>query len=79
MSMPAWLLAAQSGALDRAAARGIDWRAEGVAMFKGFKQFILRGNVIDLAVAVVMGAAFGTVVNAFVAGLLSPLIAAVES
>ena len=43
---------------------------------KGFKQFLLRGNVIDLAVAVVMGAAFGAVVTALVADLLTPLIAA---
>src|SRR5438270_10060139 len=47
------------------------------AMFKGFKQFILRGNVIELAVAVVMGAAFGVVVSAFVKDLLTPLIAAI--
>jgi large conductance mechanosensitive channel len=46
-------------------------------MLKGFKQFILRGNVIDLAVAVVIGAAFGAVVAAFVKDLLTPLIAAV--
>ena len=44
---------------------------------KGFKQFILRGNVLDLAVAVVMGAAFGTVVSSLVKDLLTPLIAAV--
>lgn len=43
----------------------------------GFKQFLLRGNVVDLAVAVVIGAAFGTVVAAFVKDLLTPLIAAV--
>ncbi len=43
---------------------------------KGFKQFLLRGNVVDLAVAVVVGAAFGTVVAAFVKDLLTPLIAA---
>ncbi len=46
-------------------------------MLKGFKQFIFRGNVIDLAVAVVMGAAFGGVVTAFVKDLLTPLIAAI--
>lgn len=46
-------------------------------MFKGFKQFLLRGNVIDLAVAVVMGAAFGAVVSAFVKDMLTPLIAAI--
>jgi large conductance mechanosensitive channel len=45
-------------------------------MFKGFKQFILRGTVVDLAVAVVIGAAFGTVVAALVKDLLTPLIAA---
>ena len=44
---------------------------------KGFKQFLLRGNVVDLAVGVVIGAAFGTVVTALVKGLLTPLIAAV--
>jgi large conductance mechanosensitive channel len=43
----------------------------------GFKQFILRGNVLDLAVAVIMGAAFGSVVTALVKDLLTPLIAAV--
>lgn len=46
-------------------------------MLKGFKQFILRGNVIDLAVAVVIGAAFGAVIAAFVKDLLTPLIAAI--
>lgn len=45
-------------------------------MLKGFRQFVLRGNVIDLAVAVVMGAAFGAVVTALVKDLLTPLIAA---
>src|SRR5579872_5505930 len=43
---------------------------------KGFKQFLMRGNVIDLAVAVVMGGAFGAVVTALVKDLLTPLIAA---
>ncbi|MGB8889272.1 MAG: large conductance mechanosensitive channel protein MscL [Candidatus Korobacteraceae bacterium] len=45
-------------------------------MFKGFRDFVLRGNVVDLAVGVVIGAAFGTVVSAFVKDLLTPLIAA---
>jgi large conductance mechanosensitive channel len=45
-------------------------------MLKGFKQFILRGNVIDLAVAVVIGTAFGAVVAALVKDLLTPFIAA---
>src|SRR5437868_9892251 len=48
----------------------------GVKMLKGFRQFILRGNVIDLAVAVVIGGAFGAVVAALVKDLLTPLIAA---
>lgn len=43
---------------------------------KGFKEFILRGNVLDLAVAVVMGAAFGAVVTALVKDLITPIIAA---
>ncbi len=46
-------------------------------MLSGFKQFILRGNVIDLAVAVVIGAAFGTVIAALVKDLITPLIAAI--
>ncbi len=46
-------------------------------MFKGFRQFIMRGNVVDLAVAVVIGAAFGAVVTSFVTNILTPLIAAV--
>ncbi len=44
-------------------------------MLSGFKQFILRGNVIDLAVGVVIGAAFGGVVTAFVKGFITPLVA----
>jgi large conductance mechanosensitive channel len=44
-------------------------------MLQGFKDFIMRGNVIDLAVAVVIGAAFTAVVNAVVASLITPLIA----
>ena len=46
-------------------------------MLKGFRQFLLRGNVVDLAIGVVIGAAFGAVVTAFVKDLLTPLIAAV--
>lgn len=44
-------------------------------MLKEFKAFLLRGNVVELAVAVVIGAAFGAVVSSFVANLLTPLIA----
>lgn len=46
-------------------------------MLKGFKEFIMRGNVVDLAVAVVIGAAFGRIVTALVNGLISPLVAAI--
>ena len=42
----------------------------------GFQKFLLRGNVVDLAVAVVIGAAFGAVVTAFVQGFVTPLIGA---
>ncbi len=45
-------------------------------MLKGFREFVLRGNVVDLAVAVVIGAAFGAVIKALVADILTPLIAA---
>lgn len=46
-------------------------------MIKGFRDFLLRGNVIDLAVAVVIGTAFGAVINAIVAGFITPLIGAI--
>lgn len=46
-------------------------------MFKGFRDFILRGNVIDLAVAVVIGVAFGAVVTSLVGDIITPLIAAI--
>lgn len=45
-------------------------------MLRGFRDFIARGNVIDLAVAVVIGTAFGAVVSSLVADLMTPLIAA---
>jgi large conductance mechanosensitive channel len=45
-------------------------------MLKGFKEFIMRGNMLDLAVAVVLGAAFGAVVTALVKDLVTPLVAA---
>jgi large conductance mechanosensitive channel len=44
-------------------------------MLKDFKAFVLRGNVVDLAIAVVIGAAFGAVVKAFISGLVTPLLA----
>jgi large conductance mechanosensitive channel len=46
-------------------------------MFSGFKKFLMRGNVVDLAVAVVMGAAFGAVITSFVTNILTPLLAAI--
>jgi large conductance mechanosensitive channel len=45
-------------------------------MFKGFRDFIFRGNVVDLAVAVIIGAAFNAIVSSLVADVLNPLIAA---
>jgi large conductance mechanosensitive channel len=46
-------------------------------MLAEFKAFLMRGNVVDLAVAVVIGAAFGLVVQAFVADIITPIIAAI--
>lgn len=46
-------------------------------MLKGFKTFLLRGNVVDMAVGIVIGAAFGSIVTGFVKDLLTPLIAAI--
>ncbi len=46
-------------------------------MLKGFKDFIMRGNVVDLAVAVVIGAAFKAVVDALVADIITPILAAI--
>ena len=46
-------------------------------MLKGFKEFILRGNVVDLAVGVMVGAAFGAVITALVKDIITPLIGAI--
>ncbi|HEV2485607.1 MAG TPA: large conductance mechanosensitive channel protein MscL [Terracidiphilus sp.] len=46
-------------------------------MLKGFRDFILRGNVVDLAVAVILGAAFNAIVNSLVGDELNPLITSV--
>lgn len=46
-------------------------------MLKGFRDFVLRGNVLDLAVAVVIGAAFSSIVNSLVKDLITPLISAI--
>ncbi|MDQ2757038.1 MAG: large conductance mechanosensitive channel protein MscL [Actinomycetota bacterium] len=48
-------------------------------MIKGFKDFLLRGNVVDLAVAVVIGGAFVKVVDLFVSNIINPLLAAIGS
>jgi large conductance mechanosensitive channel len=45
-------------------------------MLKGFRDFVLRGNVVDLAVAVILGAAFNSIVTSLVSDVLNPLIAA---
>jgi large conductance mechanosensitive channel len=47
------------------------------AIFKDFRAFILRGNLVDLAVAVVIGAAFTSMVNALVRDLITPIVAAI--
>ena len=46
-------------------------------MLKGFRDFLLRGNVVDLAIAVVIGAAFGAVVTSFVEDVITPIIGAI--
>jgi large conductance mechanosensitive channel len=46
-------------------------------MLKGFRDFILRGNVVDLAVAVVIGAAFSAIINSLVSDIINPLIASI--
>jgi large conductance mechanosensitive channel len=51
-------------------------RALEEAMLKGFRDFILRGNVMDLAVAVIIGAAFGKIVSSLVSDVINPLIGA---
>lgn len=51
--------------------------AKGKHVFKGFKEFIMRGNVLDLAVAVVVGAAFNTVVQSLVDNVINPIAAAI--
>lgn len=48
---------------------------EGNTSAQGFKEFILRGNVVDLAVGIVIGASFSTLINSFIASFLTPLVA----
>jgi large conductance mechanosensitive channel len=52
-------------------------RDGGIAVLKGFRQFIAQGNVLDLAVAVVIGGAFALVIKGLVDGIINPLIAAI--
>lgn len=56
---------------------GAQVKEKGAALAREFKQFMLRGNVVDLAIAVVIAAAFGAVVSALVEDLITPLIAAI--
>ena len=56
---------------------GVSVKGYARRMFKEFRDFIMRGNVVDLAVAVIIGAAFGAVVAAFVKDLLTPIIGAI--
>jgi large conductance mechanosensitive channel len=49
---------------------------EGVDMLKGFRDFIMRGNVVDLAIAVIMGSAFTAIVNSLVTNIINPIISA---
>jgi large conductance mechanosensitive channel len=58
-------------------ARALPRKVRQPAMMRDFEQFLLRGNVVDLAVGIVVGAAFGAVVTALVGDLLTPLIAAI--
>lgn len=44
-------------------------------MLKGFKDFVLRGNIVELAIAVVIGSAFAALVTTFTKGIISPIIA----
>ncbi len=46
-------------------------------MLKGFREFVMRGNVVDLAVGIVIGTAFGKVVSALVDGIVTPIVAAI--
>ena len=63
--------------LDRCKHPSDQPRPEGAHVLKEFRQFVLRGNVVDLAIAVVIGAAFGAVVTSMVEDLITPLVAAI--
>lgn len=53
------------------------FREQATSLMKGFKEFILRGNVVDLAVGVMIGAAFNSVVSSLVKDLMTPFVAAI--
>ncbi|MFG3047599.1 large conductance mechanosensitive channel protein MscL [Streptomyces sp. NPDC048202] len=55
----------------------VNAKKEAVSILDGFKAFLMRGNVIDLAVAVVIGAAFTSIVNSVVKGVINPLVGAI--
>jgi large conductance mechanosensitive channel len=52
-------------------------RGDGVAMLEEFKKFALRGNVVDLAIGVIIGAAFGAIVNSLVGDVIMPVIGSI--
>jgi len=56
--------------------QGLRPKKEKLHMLKGFKDFILRGNVVDLAVAVIIGAAFGAITSSVTADVITPMISA---
>jgi large conductance mechanosensitive channel len=72
MPTPSWLEILNGPVREAGAARV----AREEEMLKGFRDFILRGNVVDLAVAVILGAAFNAIVTSLVSDVLNPLIAA---
>jgi large conductance mechanosensitive channel len=57
--------------------KSIGFNTSGGSMLKGFRDFVLRGNVMDLAVAVIIGAAFTSIITALTANIISPLLGAV--
>ena len=67
---------APRGNLDSAAGMASAWRkhAHGLGIIGEFKDFIARGNVVDLAIAVVIGAAFGKIITALVDGIVMPIV-----
>src|SRR6185503_9106543 len=52
----------------------VNVRGTEITMLKEFKNFAMRGNVVDLAVGVIIGAAFGTIVNSFINDVITPLL-----